>query len=103
MLTLSTVRVAKAPGRSGRSDRQRKNSAKLFLALLIKAAAAAAGLSNAVTAYTLRHSVITDLVTNGLDLLTVAQLSGTSVAMIEKHYGHHREDHAANALAGLNF
>jgi site-specific recombinase XerD len=69
----------------------------------IKAAAAAAGLSNAVTAYTLRHSVITDLVTNGLDLLTVAQLSGTSVAMIEKHYGHHREDHAANALAGLNF
>jgi hypothetical protein len=45
--------------------------------------------------------VITDLVTNGLDLLTVAQLSGTSVTMIEKHYGHHRADHAAKALAGL--
>lgn len=67
----------------------------------IKAAAAAAELPEAVTAYTLRHSVITDLVTNGLDLLTVAQLSGTSVAMIEKHYGHHRADHAAKALAGL--
>ncbi len=67
----------------------------------IKAAAAAAGLPPTVTAYTLRHSVITDLVTNGLDLLTVAQLSGTSVAMIEKHYGHHRADHAAKALAGL--
>lgn len=67
----------------------------------IKAAAEAAGLSESVTAYTLRHSVITDLVTNGLDLLTVAQLSGTSVAMIEKHYGHHRADHAAKALAGL--
>ena len=67
----------------------------------IKAAAAAANLSETVTAYTLRHSVITDLVTNGLDLLTVAQLSGTSVAMIEKHYGHHRADHAAKALAGL--
>ena len=67
----------------------------------IKAAAAAAGLPNTVTAYTLRHSVITDLVTNGLDLLTVAQLSGTSVVMIEKHYGHHRADHAAKALAGL--
>jgi hypothetical protein len=39
--------------------------------------------------------------TNGLDLLTVAQLSGTSVDMIEKHYGHHRADHAAKALAGL--
>lgn len=67
----------------------------------IKAAAAAAALPDSVTAYTLRHSVITDLVTNGLDLLTVAQLSGTSVAMIEKHYGHHRADHAAKALAGL--
>ena len=67
----------------------------------IKAAAADAELAEAVTAYTLRHSVITDLVTNGLDLLTVAQLSGTSVAMIEKHYGHHRADHAAKALAGL--
>jgi len=67
----------------------------------IKAAALAAGLTNQVSAYTIRHSVITDLVTNGLDLLTVAQLSGTSVIMIEKHYGHHRADHAAKALAGL--
>ena len=67
----------------------------------IKAAALAAELTNQVSAYTIRHSVITDLVTNGLDLLTVAQLSGTSVIMIEKHYGHHRADHAAKALAGL--
>jgi hypothetical protein len=67
----------------------------------IKAAALAAGLSETVTAYTIRHSVITDLVTNGLDLLTVAQLSGTSVAMIEKHYGHHRSDIASKALEGL--
>jgi integrase len=67
----------------------------------LKAAAMAAGLDASVTAYTLRHSVITDLVTGGLDLLTVAQLSGTSVLMIEKHYGHHRADHAAAALAGL--
>lgn len=66
----------------------------------IKAAATSAGLES-ITAYTLRHSVITDLVTHGLDLLTVAQLSGTSVAMIEKHYGHYRAEHAAKALAGL--
>jgi hypothetical protein len=31
----------------------------------------------------------------------VAQISGTSVRMIEKHYGHLRRDHAAAALAGL--
>ena len=67
----------------------------------VKDAATAAELPAAATAYTLRHSVITDLVTGGLDLLTVAQLSGTSVAMIEKHYGHLRADHAAAALATL--
>lgn len=67
----------------------------------VKAAAEAAKLPDNITAYAMRHSVITDLVTGGLDLLTVAQLSGTSVAMIEKHYGHLRADHAAAALAGL--
>lgn len=64
-------------------------------------AARAAGLPEKTTAYTLRHSTITDLVTGGLDLLTVAQVSGTSVAMIEEHYGHLRKEHAAVALAGL--
>jgi integrase len=67
----------------------------------IKAAAEAAGLPAGTTAYTLRHSVISDLVHDGLDLLTVAQISGTSVAMIERHYGHLRSDVAAGALARL--
>ncbi len=67
----------------------------------IKRAVAAAGLRDATTAYALRHSVITDLVTGGLDLLTVAQISGTSVAMIERHYGHLRAEHAAAALGRL--
>jgi len=40
-------------------------------------------------------------VTSGLDLLTVAKVSGTSVAMIEKHYGHLQKKRAADALAGL--
>ena len=67
----------------------------------IKAAARAADLPEATTAYTLRHSTITDLVQAGLDLLTVAQVSGTSVAMIERHYGHLQRKRAAEALAGL--
>lgn len=67
----------------------------------IKAAILAAGLPSGGTAYSMRHSVITDLVQAGLDLLTVAQLSGTSVAMIEKFYGHLRQERAAQALAGL--
>lgn len=67
----------------------------------VKAAAEAAKLPPGTTAYTLRHSVISDLVHDGLDLLTVAQISGTSVAMIERHYGHLRSDVAAGALARL--
>lgn len=67
----------------------------------IHAAVEAAELPKATSAYTLRHSVITDLVTGGLDLLTIAQISGTSVAMIEQHYGHLRQEHAAKALAAL--
>lgn len=67
----------------------------------VKNAAMAANMPDGTTAYTLRHSVITDLVHGGLDLLTVAQISGTSVRMIEQHYGHLRGDVASNALAML--
>ncbi|MFI8664797.1 tyrosine-type recombinase/integrase [Qipengyuania sp. NPDC077410] len=67
----------------------------------IKEAVKAAGLPAATTAYTLRHSVITDLIRARLPILTVAQLSGTSVAMIEKHYGHLVRDDAEEALATL--
>jgi integrase len=67
-----------------------------------KAAALAAKLPPAATAYALRHSTITDLIAlHHLDTMTVAQLSGTSVLMIEQHYGHLLREHAANALAKL--
>lgn len=69
--------------------------------LPIKAGVIAAKLPASTTAYTLRHSTITDLVQSGLDLLTVAQVSGTSVKMIEEHYGHLQRDRAAKALATL--
>lgn len=74
-----------------------KNSWKLPIA----AAVAAAGLPKGVTAYTLRHSTITDLVSAGLPLLTIAQISGTSAEMIERHYGHLVSDAALKALAEL--
>lgn len=67
----------------------------------IKAAIVSAGLPLATSAYTLRHAVITDLVSGGLPLLAVAQISGTSAAMIERHYGHLQQDQAAAALATL--
>jgi integrase len=67
----------------------------------IKAAVHLAKLPSGVSAYTLRHSVITDLIRQGLPALTVAQISGTSVAMIERHYGHLVRDDAEQALARL--
>lgn len=66
-----------------------------------RAAADAAGLPREATAYVLRHSTITDLVHNGLDLLTVAQISGTSVQRIESNYGHLKSDTATTALERL--
>ena len=66
-------------------------------------AAKAAKMPGNVVAYTLRHSTITDLVTAGLPLLTIAQISGTSAEMIEKHYGHLVRDAAVEALASLAF
>lgn len=67
-----------------------------------KKAATAANLPDKATAYALRHSTITDLIAlHHLDTMTVAQLSGTSVMMIENHYGHLLREHASNALALL--
>lgn len=67
----------------------------------IAAAVAAAKLPSEATAYTLRHSTITDLVSAGLPLLTIAQISGTSAEMIERHYGHLASDAAVKALGEL--
>jgi len=67
----------------------------------IRDVAESVSLPAGTTTYALRHSTITDLVTGGLDLLTVAQVSGTSIEMIEDHYGHLRQEHAARALEKL--
>lgn len=67
----------------------------------MSAVVAEAGLPADTVVYTLRHSAITDLVRGGLDLLTVAQLSGTSVRMIEAHYGQFRAEAATAALGAL--
>ena len=74
-----------------------KNSWKVPIAAAVKAAE----LPKGATAYTLRHSTITDLVSAGLPLLTIAQISGTSAEMIERHYGHLASDAAVKALGKL--
>lgn len=64
-------------------------------------AANAAGLPLECSAYDLRHSGITDLVTAGVPTITVATWAGTSVAQIEANYHHHAPEHSADALERL--
>jgi integrase len=85
--------VARAGG-----DKWKKNC----WALEMQSAVKKADLPRVAVAYTLRHSTITDLVVGGVDIFTVAKLSGTSVRMIEEHYGHLRAEHAREALAKLS-
>lgn len=69
----------------------------------VRVAAAKAQLPEGVVLYTLRHCWITDAIVGGVDLLTVAKMAGTSLAMIEKHYGHLLHGAAVDKLAGVEF
>lgn len=70
---------------------------------LVKAAAAKADLPAGVVAYTLRHSWITDAILGGMDPVTVARLTGTSLEMISKTYGHLVHNAARDKLAAIEF
>lgn len=51
--------------------------------------------------YGLRHTHATDLLRNGLNVKFVAKRLGTSVKMVEEHYGHVLEDMEDDAIGGL--
>lgn len=70
---------------------------------LVKAAAVRANLSPDVVLYTLRHAWITDAIVAGMDPLTVARLTGTSLEMISRNYGHLAQDAAREKLAMIEF
>lgn len=55
---------------------------------LVREAAASAKAPSGTCLYTLRYSFITQALTDGMATLDVARLVGTSIGMIEKHYGH---------------
>ncbi|WP_240703522.1 tyrosine-type recombinase/integrase [Thermomonas aquatica] len=69
----------------------------------VKAAARKAGLTSNVVAYTLRHCWITDAIGSGMDVVTVARLTGTSIEMINKTYGHLVHAAAREKLASMEF
>ncbi len=51
--------------------------------------------------YSYRHTYITDAMRRGIDVATVAELTGTSIEMIQRHYGHlgQRTDYLREAAA----
>lgn len=58
-----------------------------------------AGLDTSVTAYTLRHTTASWLIQKGVSTRKVAEILGTSEAMVERHYGHLAPDHLRNEIA----
>ncbi|HMP11181.1 tyrosine-type recombinase/integrase [Hydrogenophaga sp.] len=67
----------------------------------INDAAKAANLPAGTVMYSLRHATITDMVSAGVDMATVAKLAGTSLAMIAKHYAHLQQDRASAAIDSI--
>ncbi|MDB5294125.1 MAG: integrase [Phycisphaerales bacterium] len=62
---------------------------------------ARAGVRARITIYSFRHAWISEAVMDGTDLLSVADMAGTSVDMIERTYGHLRTDHLLEAQERL--
>ena len=60
-----------------------------------------AGIKSEPTLYSIRHSIITDLIELGTEYGTVAIWAGTSIRIIEKNYRHLTASHSANALDRL--
>jgi integrase len=65
----------------------------------IRAAAKKAKLPAGVVLYTLRHSFITEALRAGMATLDVARITGTSLQMIQDHYGHLVSDAVRDRLA----
>lgn len=67
----------------------------------VRAAAGKAELPQGVCLYVLRHSWITEAIQAGMSTLEVSKLTGTSLPMIEKHYGHLAVEAARERLAQI--
>lgn len=67
----------------------------------VRRAVEAAGLPATVVAYSLRHAGITAMANAGVPLLTIAQITGTSLRMIESNYGHLEHARGAEAMSRI--
>lgn len=60
-----------------------------------------AGLPCDVVLYSIRHAAISEMIIGGIDILTAARLTGTSLEMIQKHYGHLKQAQAMALLSKI--
>jgi integrase len=63
-----------------------------------KTAVKLAGLPTDVVPYNLRHAAISEFIMAGMDVYVVATVTGTSVDMIQRYYGHLRHDRTRELL-----
>ena len=68
---------------------------------IIDRAVATAGLDETTCAYTLRHSVITDLLNGGMRVHMIADIAGTSITEINNHYAERVEGMAREKMASI--
>jgi integrase len=61
-----------------------------------------AAVRDSITIYSFRHLWISEMLMAGVDVLLVARMAGTSVAMIERVYGHFRNQSYQEAQARLD-
>lgn len=66
---------------------------------LFQEARKSACLGDDVVMYSIRHCSITEMIVSGIDPLSVARLAGTSITMIQRHYGHLMKDKITAQLA----
>ena len=61
-----------------------------------------AGVRDAITIYSFRHLWISETLMAGVDVATAAKMAGTSIAMIERVYGHFTNQHFVEAQGRLD-
>lgn len=65
---------------------------------LMRQAVIAAELPKTIVFYTLRHSFIADLIDKNMNVFDIAKITGTSIEMIERHYGKLFKDRVTEVL-----
>jgi integrase len=79
-----------------------RNMAKRFARVKELASSLKRPIRDQITIYDFRHLWISESLMAGNDIATVARMAGTSVAMIERVYGHFRNEHLQRAQERLD-